>query len=151
MGDMHIADYTLTIKNGVHTQEPQSYKLPKLGDGRIAVRVNLELVQATPGSFTIAYNKASDLYKKGLLIYLTSETLPVVNSNNRSYTRYVYLVSGEEKICYFLEEGSSEWLPTDTAPPLVRFQRNQPEPYLVWESGWKESVWEVKSVNNLPA
>ena len=89
----HISDYVLDVKTGVQIQEPQSYTLPELNEGM--VEVNIELGGNEEGSFTITYIKASDLYKRGLLIYLTTNNskyyLREVDGKE-FYDRYIYLV-----------------------------------------------------------
>lgn len=148
----HTVDYTLTIVNGVHIQDPQKYRLPELGEGRVDVYVKLELESESskdvPGSFQMTYDNASDLYEKGLLIYFDGDGKSAVVIDRLSYYgKSIYLVSGEEKLCYTLGALSAEWTRITEAPPLNRFQRNQPQPFFVWDSKWKENEWVVRDVS----
>ena len=140
--EVHVVDYVLSIENGIYIQEPQFYKLPELNEG--VVEVNIEFGGTVNGSFSIPYSQASDFYKNGLLVYLTD------NDSNIStiegfvyYDLYLYFISGESKICYFKEAGSSEWSITTSSPQLRKIPRDE-RPYLIWYSGWKENKWVEK-------
>jgi hypothetical protein len=143
----HIVDYTLTIVNGVHIQDPQRYKLPELKGGRVEVYVKLESSKYTNGVFTIAYDNASDLYEKGLLIYFDGDGQSAIVIDHLSYYgNSIYLVSGDKKIGYTLGALAEEWTRIADLPQLNKFQRNQPQPFFVWDSKWRENEWVVRNV-----
>lgn len=147
---MHVCDYTLTIENGVHIEEPQSYALPKIDKGRVEVNINL---QDENGNFTIIYNQADDFYKKGLLIYLTegkTDSSSVIYSDTVC-DRYVYLVSGEKKICYFKGRDSSEWSIIMDPLSLKGIKIKELSPAIIDSPPkWEKNEWVVMSVNNKP-
>ena len=149
----HIADYVLAIEKGVREQEPQAYSLPKFEEG--ALEVNVDLGGDTNGSFAITYNQASNLYGRGLLVYLYTDF------SNYSYVegrhvvdRYVHFISGESKICYFRDKYASlnkegyspEWSIVMENPRLKMIPRDI-QPYLVTYSGWRENEWVIKQVD----
>jgi hypothetical protein len=148
---VHVSDYVLELKIGLRHQQPQSYDLPQLNEGM--VEVNVELVNGMHkynSSFTINYDKASNLYEKGLLIYTTDD----YNSNTTIgdfiyYDRYIYFKSGEDETSYFEKAGSSEWSLITDAPQPKRFTRKEMG-YSSLYYGWKENKWVVSPTNNKP-
>jgi len=142
---LHIADYELTIEKGVRVQEPQKYTLPSFEEG--AVDVIIKLGDDYKSNFAISYNHASDLYKRGLLIYLTSDNSFIsYEPREYIYDRYIYFVSGDSRMCYSLKVNALEWelidKHIDSTPKLKKIPRNE-DPYLVTYSGWKEYEWIV--------
>lgn len=140
-GDHHSAKYTLTIENGIRIQEPQFYQLPKLDDGTI--EVDLEFIGVEAASFTMVYNKASDFYENGLLIYLDTDfnSQFIWDKDNYVYhDRYVHFISGDNRVCYFKKAGSSEWTIVTSSPRLRMIPRYE-QPYLVWDSKWRDNKW----------
>ena len=147
--ELHIANYTLTIENGIHIQEPQSYELPILEEG--AVKVNIELRDEINSNFTVVYNQARDLYRSGLLIYLyTDFNNYFIEEGKYFFDRYVHFISGRNRTIYFLSGENRinylqngicpEWLVVMSSPQLRRVPRND-VPYLIWYSGWGENNW----------
>ncbi|MCL2254248.1 MAG: hypothetical protein FWC09_07365 [Lachnospiraceae bacterium] len=161
INEQHIADYILTIENGVKVYEPQSYILPKLNEG--VVEVNIELGDEINSSFIISDIQANELFNDGFLIYLYSD------HRNRFYNesmnlifheqyvnfifgsnRIVYYLSGENRASgyYMLDTGNWGW--TDEAYPEWTIVTNSPrlkklphdiKYYSKWYSGWKENKW----------
>jgi len=141
--ELHIVEYTLEIKNGVHIQEPQSYELPELHSG--TVEINCALGDSENSSFTISYNEASNFYQEGLLIYITDNMSEYVMVDGiEYYDKYIYFVSGKEETCYYKSAYSPEWLIITDAPPLKGLKRNEPAPYIVNYCGWRENRWVVR-------
>jgi len=83
----------LILEKGVRVQEPQKYTLPSFEEGMIEVII--ELGDDDKSSFSISYDHANDLYRKGLLIYLSTDYADYTLINNK-YVRdkYVYFLSG---------------------------------------------------------
>lgn len=144
VNEVHINDYVLELKIGVRYQHSQSYELPQLNEGMI--EVNLELMDRADrndGTITINYDKASDLYEKGLLIYTTTDYKSNIAIGDFAYyDQYVYFISGKEKTSYFEKAGSSEWSLTTDSPKLKKFTREEMG-YSTFYYGWKENEWEV--------
>ena len=149
---LHICDYTLSIENGVHVFEPQVYDLPELVEGTVEIIVELgdnayvKSGNKANSNFTIYCTNASDLYRKGLLVYLTPIDSEIYFSveNIGFYNRYVYFVSGDNKICYFNSACNPEWSIIMNAPPLIRISpREDPSGSMYWPSGWEANVWVV--------
>ena len=146
LDEHHLADYVLTIENGISEQEPQRYRLPKIKEGK--VEVTLEFGDRINDSLKVVYNQASEMYKKGLLIYLQAD-FSNFSSNihgDQFYDRYACIVSGKNKICLFREKYSTEWTEIVNGPKLERIPRKY-EPnsagYIPTYSGWKENEWIV--------
>ena len=150
VNDVLINDYNLELKIGLRVQQPQKYMLPLLNEGR--VEINVELVNISDvniGSFTVSYDNANDMYKKGLMIYTFSDFMSRIYIGGYAYCdEYIYFMSGKERTYYFEEAGSSEWSLTTNVPPLKRFIREQlgycPLPY----NSWKENEWEVIPIHS---
>lgn len=143
---IYVADYTLTIENGVQIEEPQSYDLPGLTEGM--VEVSIEWNNEVNSSFTVVYTSAGDLHKRGLLIYLTDNKDKIsFDYGKEKYDRYVYFVSGGEERCYFKESTSSEWSEIMHPPQLKMFPKRFPEKLIIIYSGWKENEWVIEKVN----
>ena len=148
IGDQNSAKYTLTIENGIQIQEPQFYQLPKLDDGTI--EVDLEFIGGEAASLTKVYNQASDLYENGLLIYLDTDFNSQFirdKDNYVQYDRYVHFISGGNRVIYFNKAGSSEWSIVTSSPRLRKIPRYE-EPYLVWDSKWRENEWVKEILSN---
>ena len=139
----HIADYVLTLENGISNLERQSHRLPRLDEG--TALVSIALGDRKESSFTMYFERASDLYEKGLLIHLTSNKGEFAFVNGApSFDHHVYIVSGEREACYLRKLGTSEWLPITDAPPLERFiRREEPPGDLLFNTGWREYEWVV--------
>lgn len=144
---LHIADYVLVIENGLHIQEPQSYELPKMTTG--TVEVNIDLGDRANSSLAVCYDEASELYNKGLLIYLTpNDSDYSIVDGVEIYDRYVYFVSGEKETCYLKESNAEKWSLISDPPSLKKFKRNEPAPHVVNYCGWKENKWIVNGNSN---
>ena len=134
--ERHITDYVLTIEKGLRQDEPQTYELPRIEEGTVEVYIELGR-RFEDSSFTITYNQASDLYEKGLLIYLYTDF-----SNAFQPDGYIYFRSGRTKICYFRGAASSEWSIISNGPKLKRIPKRETI-NIYWYSGWKENEWVV--------
>jgi hypothetical protein len=141
INNLHVCDNILVIKNGVHVQEPQSYDLPNLDNGRVEVTV--ELGDKMNSSFTLNYDNANDLYQRGLLIYLAD-----YNDNGN---QYVYFVSGKETTCYNRTKDSSEWTIKAEVPSPKAIPHKEYFAYSVGYSGWKENKWVVNDSSSEPS
>lgn len=137
--DIHLSDYVLILERGVQRHEPQRYRLPNLREG--TVEVIFEIEGEKPDAVMMTYS-ANELYKKGLLIYLTDNDSEYVfvdgDYNNDSY---VFFVSGKNEICNYKQPFSSEWITITDAPQRKRFL-GEPLP-TGWNSGWEENEWTV--------
>ena len=99
INDVHIADYVLTLENGISNLERQSHRLPRLDEG--TALVSIELGDRKQSSFTMYFERASDLYEQGLLIHLTSDIGERARIDGiYTYDHHVYIVSGEREVCY---------------------------------------------------
>ncbi|MDR1688950.1 MAG: hypothetical protein LBS21_10125 [Clostridiales bacterium] len=146
--ETHVADYVLTIENGIRDLEPQFYDFPELFEG--AIEVNLELHGREKLNFQIDYNQAKEIYEKGLLIYFDSDfnsDYAIDEKNYLEYDRYIHFISGKNKICFFKKAGYSQWSVSNSSPRLKKIPRNV-EPYSLWYSGWKENNWIKAQGNN---
>ena len=162
--ERHNADYTLTIENGVKQFEPQFYTLPKLSEGTIDIRIALG--DDTNSSFTISDIQANELYKKGILIYISPGSNYFTKESLIYPDRYVNFIFGENRITYFLSgediaadyllndtgswawsgEAYPEWSIVTDGPRLKKLPKDISY-YTKRYSGWKENEW-VKSRNN---
>ena len=141
----HIADYMLTIENGLRIQEPQVYPMPRLEDGTVELAV--EIGDNIDSRFALVFDNASDFFKNGLLIYLfLGEDTSIKFEGEKSYDRYVTFVSGKKKICFYKKADSHDWTIIDDSPRLKKLPRN--ELWLYWYSGWKENEWVVTYADN---
>ncbi len=131
----HICDYVLELQNGVFRQEPQSYELPKLDNGK--VEVNVKFRDETNSSVTLAYEDAETFYQNGLLIYLAHFD-----------THHVYFVSGKETTCYNKATDSDEFTIATEFPSLRVIPAKENPGYYAVYSGWKENKWVVEEINN---
>jgi len=158
--EQHIADYILTIENGVTYYEPQTYKLPNISEGTVVITV--ELGDEIDSSFSLYPIQASELLEKGLLIYTLSDNDSRVTIENTVFRdRYVNIVSGNDRIIYFLsgkdnaasysfeEVGgfvemtlirTPEWSVVTDGPPLRRLPSSL-DYYSKRYSGWRENEW----------
>jgi len=124
-GSKHVLD----IKNGVHTGEPQKYKLPKLPDGTITVRVTVySSAYLSCDMDVMVFNSASELRRNGLLIYL-------IDGHS------LWVVSGERKICYSNDPFIGAWTQWDNPPEMTRKAYGIGATG-VHPSGWKENKWQ---------
>ena len=133
---LNVAEYILEIKNGLHIQEPQSYQLPKLENGRI--EVNVELRDNMNSQFTFTFEDAEDLYKKGLLIYLD------IGSHYYNKDQFACFVSGKETTCYGRETDIDKWNIKADMPSLKSIPPKENPGYAPTNSGWREYKWVYK-------
>ncbi len=134
----HVCDYTLEIKDGIQVQEPQSYELPKLENGKVEVSVEFgHNRDERLDNITLVYDDAETFYKNGLLIYFTY-----------SYTPYVYFVSGKGTTCYNKATDSKKFTIETAFPSLLRVIPDKENPgFYTSYSGWKENEWVVEEIN----
>jgi len=157
----HIADYILTIENGIRGWEPQVYTLPNLNGG--TVEINVELGDKLNSNFTLSRVQASELLKKGLLIYVTSDNNSITREGIVFRDHYVHFIIGNNRTIYYLsgEEIAAgysfditdgtlvttvirnlEWTIVPDAPQLKKFlSGSELDYYSRWYSGWKENEW----------
>ena len=136
--DKHICDYNLEIESGIYIEEPQTYDLPKFDKGETELTINLGSEEDV---FTLKFNDAADFYKNGLLIYLTEGKPFKKNVNETSYERYIYFVSGKEKICYAKDIDSSEWAVLINPPSLKGYKIRELYSPIINEPAWKQNKW----------
>jgi len=130
---VYITSYSLEIKRGVFVQEPQVYRLPEIKEGFVVV--NLEWRDEANSSFSLTYESADALYKKGLLIY---------QSNFDDY--YMYFVSDGDVLCFSKPKDGGKWVINAVPPPLKVLARKENPGFIVGYSGWKENEWETTRV-----
>lgn len=135
---LHVRDYILNIKTGVHIQEPQSYELPDLDKGMVEVNINLG--DEMNSNFTLTYDNGEDLYQRGLLIYLADF--------DDNHNLLAYLVSGKETTCYNRTPGSTKWAIKEDVPSPKFFPHKEYYAYISIYCGWKDNKWVVKDINN---
>lgn len=134
----HVADHVLTVKNGLHVQEPQRYRLPTLDQGTIIL--SFELGDNINSSFILTYDDARRLYRNGLLIYIYGENYSFcIDERVHFYDSYIHFISGRERVYYFREAHSHEWQESMNISRIKRFSRYDPK--LSWYSGWRENEW----------
>lgn len=141
VNDVLLNDYVLDLKTGLSYQ-PQKYLLPKVKEGKVKINVELEngLVSGDNSTLTINYH-VSDLYNKGLLIYVTTDWQFATSINGCAYyNQYVDFVSGKKRTSYFEKAGDSEWLLTTDAPKLKRFRHIGIDYFRDYR--WKENGWD---------
>ena len=140
----HRNDYVLELKTGSGTQKPQSYELPELKEGMVKVTVDLE----EGGNLITNYVHASNLYEKGLLIWLTTDKgSNITIDGSVYYDQYVCFLSGKERISFCEKAGSTEWSVVMDAPRPKRVNKKSTT-YTIFYTGWKEkNKWEMFSVN----
>lgn len=115
-------------------QEPQSYELPDLDDGK--VEVCIEMGDELNRRFKLTYDNAKDLYQRGLLIYLADYE---DNGN-----QYVYLISGKEMIYHNRTTDSDKWTIKTEVPSPKFIPHKEYTGYISVYSGWKDNKWVVK-------
>ncbi|MDR2589619.1 MAG: hypothetical protein LBC71_01330 [Oscillospiraceae bacterium] len=151
IGDLHIADYTLVIENGIGAEETQNYRLPRFEEGTVEINIDLrDRMDSRSTPISLIYDNAEELYQRGLLIYITTDGSgrSIVDDNNlvieHVYDRYVHFVSGQDRKCFLKEKYSSEWVLTSNAPSLKRLPAKYSGPQLPpYYSGWRENEWIV--------
>ncbi|MCD8180677.1 MAG: hypothetical protein LUF26_04275 [Firmicutes bacterium] len=150
VNDVHINDYVLDIKDGIHRQEIQTYDLPQLDEGSVDLtitfdeRIDSESNVGDVSSITAHYSQAQDLYRNGLLIYYTdNDSEHSMVDRKELYEQYVYLVSGTDKKCYTKETISDEWLTLTDAPAMKIICAKEPAPYIVGYPYWKDNEWVI--------
>jgi len=134
INDVHITDHVLELKQHLQYQTSQRYKLPQLNEGR--VEVHLEFGGLT-GNLIVSYEDAKDLYEKGLLVYLTN--------HNVIYDRYVYLISKDDRTCYFQDASLLAWSIAKDAPQDLAWITRKDDMIYFAPNNWKrENKWVVR-------
>lgn len=140
INDIHENDYTLDTE--LRIQQPQYYRLPKLNVGKATI--NIELEDGMNGeyiTFPLNYEDASDMYKKGILIYSTANYKSSITIDGFVYNdQYVYIISGKEKACHFKKAGLSEWKQINDFSMLKVFAKEQMG-YTPLYDEWKQNKW----------
>lgn len=139
VNSIHICDYILEIKTGIHIQEPQSYELPELDNG--VVEISVEFDDEINSSFTLTYD-AEDFYQRGILIY--TDLGNHYNNNNQ----FVCFVSGKETVCYSRATDYDEFTIETGLPSLKAIPAKENPGFVSIYSGWKENEWVIENNNN---
>lgn len=146
VNDVVVNEYVLDLKIDLRDQQPQKYKLPELNDGRVEISVELE-DGVTPGNnsiLTLNYDQASDLYNRGLLIYLATDFASHTEIDGFAYyDQYAYFISGQEGTYYAEEAGDSEWLIATDAPLPKKITREDMGFSPHHNDLWKENEWKT--------
>ena len=136
-----INEYILELKIGLPIQTSQQYALPKVDEGRTEISVELEDGMTGSGYVLTVNYIANDVYKRGLLIYLTTVHDSAIEINGLIYkNQYVDFVSGKERISYCKIAGETRWTLTTDAPKLKKVELEEMG-YSNIYNGWKENKW----------
>lgn len=143
VNDELVNKYVLELKIGVRSQTSQKYRIPEVREGMIEFEIKVDdgMIAGDESTFlTVKYN-TNDLYKDGLLIYLSTIFNSAITINGLVYCdQYIYFISGKERIYFFEKAGESQWLHVSNAPKpkwLVRAEIS----YSPFYYGWKENKW----------
>lgn len=138
---VHVNDYILDLNVEIRYQTSQSYELPQFNEGMVEVDVGLTYEDT---SLTMSFEDTHNLYESGLLVYTTEIPESHITIDGFVYyDEYVYLIaSGNDKVCYFKEAGSTEWVAETNVPRPERFVREWMG-YSPLYYGWKENEWVI--------
>lgn len=141
--DELIDEYVLVLNVGGSVQTTQKYALPEVKEGRVEVNVDLEdgIVTGSRSVLTVNYS-TEELYKKGLLIYVTTDYGSAIEINGFVYQdQYIDFISGKKRTTYLEKAGKQQWSIVQDAPKLKKIQREQMG-YFVDDGRWKkENYW----------
>ena len=127
--DNEFVHYVLNIQNGVHTAEPQDYRLPDLPNGIITINVKIESYTNKLNQDVVKFYDASILKKRGLLIYLGN-----LQGDN------VYISSGNKVVCY-TKDSAGTWVPLLDYNGPVSFAEGGGGEIIPHQCDWKSNEW----------
>lgn len=137
-----VNEYVLDFKINLRSLDPQKYKMPELSDGRAEVSVELE---DDDGTLTVNYDRASDLYDRGLLICFSTDYPSSTEINGSVYRdHYIYFISGNDRVYYAQKGINPGWLSAVDVPKQRKFIFPGLGGYYPHQINlWKENKWEV--------
>lgn len=140
VNNKHVCDYELDLEQCLNAQTSHRYDLPKLMNGSVEICVygwgetNNQLI-------TKKYEKASELYLNGLLIYFDRYFYDYSSEGAQSFDDYVYFVSGCNR-ANFVYNGDGEWSTTNEAPKIRKYVKPDEIGYMAGDNDCGKNKWQ---------
>ncbi len=139
--DMKTGEHILELTRGLYHQMPQEYKLPKLHEGQLKVKLDTEYGD----SYIEYYTDSDEVYKRGLLIYFVTDYYSNIEIDGTVYyDNYLYFISGRNKVCYYQKAGEEKWKITTDGPKLKKIMKQWEHYSPLADDGHKENKWVYK-------